>query len=117
MKNRFLICCLLALSAAAIHVNAADLNRGPPGNAAFGTGQCATDRNGKEFCAKEGGGAMTDEVGNVKCGAGPCARDERGLVRCAKKPGGEIRIDQYGRVQCPGGGCEPATTQNCRAPS
>ena len=31
------------------------------------------DRYGKVFCAKEGGGAMKDEVGSVKCGVGYCA--------------------------------------------
>lgn len=114
MKNRFLVVCLLTL-AAATQVNAGDCIKDQNGNVVCGKGECATNQRGQVFCAKEGGGAMTDEVGNVKCGVGPCARDDRGLVRCAKKPGGEIRIDSYGRVQCPGGGCQPATTQLCEA--
>ena len=114
MKNRFLVVCLLTL-AAATQVNAGDCIKEQNGNVVRGKGECATNQRGQVFCAKEGGGAMTDEVGNVKCGVGPCARDDRGLVRCAKKPSGEIRIDSYGRVQCPDGGCQPATAKLCEA--
>ena len=77
MKNRFLICFLLAM-AAATQVHAADCPGDQAGNVTCGKGECATNRYGKEVCAKPGGGAMTDQVGNVKCGAGPC-----GMKVCA----------------------------------
>jgi len=116
MKNRFLVGCLLALCAAATQVNAGDCLKDQSGNEVCGKGQCATDRYGKVFCAKEGGGAMQDEVGNVKCGVGYCAVDDRGLVRCSKKPGGGASTDSNGRVQCLGG-CQPATKQLCEKAS
>ena len=66
MKNSLFIGCLLALSAAATHVNAAgDCLKDDTGKVVCGAGQCATDQYGKVFCAKEGGGAMKDEVGGV----------------------------------------------------
>ena len=113
MKNRFLIVCLLALTAAT-QANADCIND-QNGNAVCGKGQCATDQYGKVFCAKEGGGAVKDNVGNVKCGVGYCAMDDQGLWRCSKKPGGGASTDSYGRVQCLGG-CQPATKQLCEAP-
>ena len=113
MKNRFLIGCLLALSAAATQVNAAgDCIKDQFGRVVCGAGQCATDQFGKVFCAKEGGGAVKDELGSVKCGVGYCAVDDRGQVRCSKRPGGGASTDSYGRVQCLGG-CQPATKQLC----
>ena len=115
MKTRFLIGCLLALSAAATQVHAAgDCVRDQNGKEVCGAGQCATNQFGKVFCAKEGGGAMKDGLGDVKCGVGYCAVDDRGMVRCSKKPGGGASIDSNGQVKCLGG-CQPATKQMCAA--
>ena len=72
MKNRFLVVCLLTL-AAATQVDAGDCIKDQNGNVVLRKGRGATNERGQVFCAKEGRGAMTDQVGNVKCGVGPCA--------------------------------------------
>jgi hypothetical protein len=45
------------------------------------------------FCARTGGGALTDQYGNVKGGTSYCTRDEFGAVFCSRTPGGGAIVD------------------------
>jgi len=112
MKNRsrFLVGCFMLLAAAG--TNAADCIRNQDGAVVCGKGQCAIDQYGKVFCAKEGGGAMSDQYGNVKCGVGYCATDDLGEIHCSRQPGGGATTDSYGKVKCLGG-CQSAAQQRC----
>ena len=47
----------------------------------------------KMFCAREGGGAMSEQYGTAVCGIDYCAADYAGRVKCSTRPGGGAAMD------------------------
>jgi hypothetical protein len=45
------------------------------------------------FCAREGGGAMSEQYGTAVCGIDYCAADYAGRVKCSTRPGGGAAMD------------------------
>lgn len=114
MTNRLILGCLVVLFAS-MDVGAAECMHDIDGHVVCGQGQCARDPYGKVYCARAGGGAMTDQYGAVKCGTGYCTRDEWGQVFCSRTPGGAATVDTWGKPKCLGA-CEPARQDLCEAP-
>jgi hypothetical protein len=105
----FLLLLLLFVSSSVL----AECKREISGLSVCGRGPCATDINGKVYCARHrDGAAIRDSQGKVVCGLGRCARDVRDNIYCSVEPGGGASRNLHGEVEC-FGGCRLADQQLC----